>query len=99
MTKEKALQIVQGYLDTLLPLDSDDQYVVIEKQILEKPYGWVFLFNSKKFLDSGNIFLSLCGNGPIVVQKDTGKIHQLGSANGLEATIKEFEEAMGWDAA
>lgn len=93
MDKEQALQLVQKYLDKIVLSDNEDKLVVIEDSIIEKPYGWVFIYNSKKFIDTGNIFLSLSGNGPVIVEKDTGQIHQLGSSLSIENAIKDYEDS------
>ncbi|GHU01662.1 hypothetical protein FACS1894154_11630 [Betaproteobacteria bacterium] len=92
MTKEQAALCAQAYLDNLSRSDLGDRYVLIEESTIEKPYGWIFVFNSKKFLDTGNFIYALGGNGPIIVEKDTGVLHQLGTAMSLENSIKEFEE-------
>ncbi|WP_321818698.1 MULTISPECIES: YrhB domain-containing protein [unclassified Paraburkholderia] len=96
ITKDQALHIVQNYLDEEISSGSEKKYVVMDDKTIEKSYGWVFIFNSKKYLETGNMLYALGGNGPIVVEKETGKIHQLGTALSLQNSIKQFETANGF---
>lgn len=95
MTIEAAMTLVQSYLDEK-SLSAEDNLVILKDKVVEKEYGWIFIFNSKRFIETGNILYSLGGNGPIVVEKESGKFHELGSAKDFEDTIKEFEEDMGF---
>jgi hypothetical protein len=93
--KKQALERVQAYLHNLNLAGGADEYVVVESRTIEKQYGWVFVFNSKKFVETGNILYALGGNGPIIVEKDSGTLHQLGTASSLQDSVKEFEVANG----
>ena len=68
-----------------------DNLVIIESSIIEKDYGWVFFYNSKKFVETNNSRHFLVGNGPIVVEKADGSIHKLGTAGGAQHQIKLYE--------
>ncbi|HDR9875543.1 TPA: hypothetical protein QDE50_00455 [Burkholderia cenocepacia] len=97
LNKDQALQRVREYLDGMASSESTGGYVVVEGKTIEKQYGWVFVFNSRKYLETGNILFSLGGNGPIVVERESGRLHQLGSALSLQESVKQFEEANGFD--
>jgi hypothetical protein len=93
-TLEQAMQVAQNHLDEK-SRGKDDGLQILEDKVVEKKYGWIFRFNSKKFLETGNILYSLGGNGPIVVERESGKIHELGSAMAFDETVKEFEDYLG----
>ncbi|KUY80796.1 MULTISPECIES: YrhB domain-containing protein [Burkholderia] len=97
ITKDQALQLVREYLDQMDSTESIGGYAVVEGKTIEKQYGWVFVFNSKKYLETGNIIFSLGGNGPIIVERENGRLHQLGSASSLQDSVRQFEEANGFD--
>ncbi len=44
-------------LDGLHPerLDADDGFVVLDGETIEKPYGWIFFYQSKKYLETGEL--------------------------------------------
>lgn len=59
-------------------LASDDEPVAIthEHEMVE---GWLFCFQSLRYLQSGEISDALAGNGPIFVDRHTGEQHALGT--------------------
>jgi len=65
-----------------------------EASTIEKPYGWVFFYNSKAFLESGNVLHRLAGNGPIVVNKNTGNLEMLRATKPIQATLQEYERSL-----
>ncbi len=92
---ETAKKIVQEDLDSIRKYE-DDRFVIIDEATIEKSYGWIFFFNSKKFLETGDFLYALGGNGPIAVEKETGQLHKLGTAHPSEYYIKEFERKKGY---
>ncbi len=40
----------------------------------EKPYGWIFSYDSQRFIDTGNHEYCLIGNGPLLVEKISGEV-------------------------
>ncbi len=65
-------------------------FAIVESHTIEKPYGWIFFYQSKKFLESGLSQDKLTGNGPIIVNKYDGTIEFLGSSTTWEL-IAEYE--------
>lgn len=60
-----------------------------------KRYGWILLYNTRSFIETGDVLDALGGNGPVVVSHD-GKVFPLGSASSAEETIAAFERERGW---
>ncbi|MDB4946731.1 MAG: hypothetical protein JWP97_6265 [Labilithrix sp.] len=65
---------------------------LVEEMTLEKPYGWVFFYNSRRYVETRDIFQSVAGNGPVVVLAATGEAVRLGSARRPEEEIAAFEK-------
>ena len=63
--------------------------------VLTKPYGWIFFYNSKRYIETKDPLDALGGNGPFVVLRADGAIYQLGSAREPEVYIYEFELKFG----
>jgi hypothetical protein len=59
---------------------------------LVKPYGWIFFYNARRYLESGDIAQSVAGNGPVVVLAETGEPFVLGTARRPEEQIAVFEQ-------
>lgn len=56
------------------------------------PEGWFFCFQSREYLETGEFSAQLVGNSPFLVDKDTGEIHELGTAYPIEKYLQEYEE-------
>lgn len=54
--------------------------------------GWFFYFQSRVYLETGDFSAQLIGNSPFVIDKDTGEIHELGTAYPIEKYLQEYEE-------
>lgn len=50
-------------------------------------FGWVFVYQSQKYLASGNCEDMWVGNGPFLVNRFTGNLHSFGSADGPTSRI------------
>ncbi len=90
LTKDEALEIVKSRLDEMSP--SDDVYVVVDEGTIEKPYGWVFFYNSKTYLETDDYRYQLAGNGPVIVNKSNGTAEFFGASESPEVLIAEYEK-------
>ena len=59
----------------------------------DKPYGWVFHYNSKDY-DPNDIFTYLVGNAPIIVDRVDGELRVTGNAFPTEHYIQEYEATL-----
>lgn len=55
---------------------------------------WVFFYNSRAYLETGSFSHALAGNGPIVVERSTGAVHQLTTARPVEEQLDELRRAV-----
>lgn len=53
--------------------------LVLSESMAETKTGWVFFYNSQRFIETGNFSFALGGNGPIFIARD-GTIRHLGTA-------------------
>ncbi|WP_046658604.1 YrhB domain-containing protein [Lysobacter capsici] len=49
---------------------SQDEFVLVPEHTQEIARGWVFFYNSREFVETGNASAMLAGNGPILVERD-----------------------------
>jgi hypothetical protein len=76
ITFQDALIIAEKFLNDLqMPLDDDDM-MINGKKCVEVANGWIFFYNSKGYLESGDKKKMLVGNGPLYVD-DQGRLTQL----------------------
>jgi hypothetical protein len=91
LSKTEALEIVSKKLQEMRP---SDPFVVVEKSTIERPFGWVFFYNSKKFVETGEFGDRLLGNGPVIVNKHNGSVEFLGSSRPPLEFVEEYERRL-----
>jgi len=68
----------------------DDEPSIADDATREENFGWVFFYNTKRFLESGDMQWALGGNAPLIVDRRTGELHVTGTAHPIEHYIEEF---------
>ena len=89
VTFQKAREIVEKTIQRHL-VGPDDKLIIIDDQIIEKPYAWIFPYTSQRCLADPNIGLG--GNSPIFVNKEDGKTSSFRSGLSIDGMIEEYEE-------
>lgn len=87
ITCEDAEAIAKRYLDDLQK-EIGDPLQLTKTQ--EESFGWVFFYQTKEFLETGNLSAMLAGNAPFIVNRRDGGIHVLGTANPVDVYLREY---------
>ena len=95
LDRQQAQRIVEGMIGEIDD-DLDDWAVVQEDLTIEKPWGWVFFYQSRRYLETGEFSSQLVGNSPIIVNRATGVATMTGTAEPVEAYIREYEQEIGF---
>ncbi|MBI1178492.1 hypothetical protein GC207_13745 [bacterium] len=85
LTKEEAQRLV---LTRLNSSHTPDEIVITET--IERPFGWVFCYNSKSYVETGDDGRCLSGNHPILVDRYNSTLHFTGLGN-IEDYIDRYE--------
>ncbi len=72
--------------------DAGREFAILVGNTLERERAWVFFYNSRKFVESRNFNDRIFGNGPIIVEKLTGRVVLHGSNVDLEQALKIYGE-------
>jgi hypothetical protein len=77
---------------------NEEQFAHVELSILDEftreyPYGWVFFYQAKRFVETGNPRHMVGGNAPILIHRRTGTPHILGTGARLEQYLEPYERA------
>ena len=91
LTKTEALELVSEKLRHMGT--PDNPLAVVEKSTIERPFGWVFFYNSKKYIETGVFRYRLAGNGPVIVNKSTQVVEFCGSNKPVQELIEDYEKA------
>jgi len=70
---ESALEIAERLLDAEVRRSLDEEVVINLKTVQETPHFWVFFYNTRAFIETKSMVHSLAGNGPVLVEKATGR--------------------------
>ncbi|MGY8768593.1 MAG: YrhB domain-containing protein [Pirellulales bacterium] len=89
MTREEAQRKAEEYLASQ---ESDLGLVILENATLEFSYGWVFFYQTRKFVKTGWENDPIAGNAPILIDRRDGSLHVTGTAQNTEYYIQNFED-------
>lgn len=92
LEKSDAMELVSKRLKEMAP--PNIQLVVIDEKTIERPFGWIFFYNSKKYVETGSIIHRLGGNGPVFVNKSTASIEFFGSTPPFEEVLANYESRL-----
>lgn len=67
MDLKKARAIAEAYIVENMHPAEQDSYVIVDAGIIVDRLGWYFPYQSRIFLETGNIDFALVGNWPIYV--------------------------------
>ncbi|HGW5897099.1 TPA: YrhB domain-containing protein [Pseudomonas aeruginosa] len=78
-----ALKKAKEYLmDSEVPLQ-----ITYEGEFSE---GWYFCYQSKEFMETGNLSAQLAGDAPFLIDRQSGELHILGTAKPLESYLDDY---------
>ncbi len=83
--KERAFDLAQAVVNAL-SADAIDEFEIETGKTKETKNGWVFFYNSKRFIHDKDSMYQLAGNGPIFVSS-TGIVRKLSSAADWQTQI------------
>jgi hypothetical protein len=88
---EQALDIARRFIGDI-DVEADDTMVVREDLTKELPFGWVFFYDAKRFVDTGDPKYVIRGNAPLIIDRADGSTRLTGTARPLNHYIQEFEK-------
>jgi hypothetical protein len=70
----------------------EPELAIVDGEPSETDHAWIFFYNTKRYLETGEFSEALAGNGPILVNKRTGVVEAFGTAIPLEKLFAEYEK-------
>lgn len=65
--------------------------VILDDKTIERDFGWVFFYESREYLDTGQFGFRMLGNAPIIIDRRDGSLHVTGTAQPVEHYIAAYE--------
>jgi hypothetical protein len=82
-------------LEQLKKFQSPDHPIAISQaKTIERPFGWIFFYNTRKYLETGNVIDGLAGNWPFLVNKYNGSVVVMRSDQSVNDFIGEYEHSL-----
>lgn len=74
-----------------LEVEAGEELAFLDDEVLERSFGWIFFYNTKRFLRTKKPRDALAGNGPLLVDKRRSSVIQLGTAHPIELYLDHYE--------
>ena len=87
--RERARERAHAYLATAVP-DFDARFTIVDDNTLDAGWCWVFFWDSKRALETGELADAIAGNAPIAVDKESGDVHVTGTAHPVEYYLEQL---------
>lgn len=87
---EEAIKTVNREL-AMVTEGSGIEVAIVDTETTERDFGWVFRYESKKTIETGDVREAISGNGPIIVDRYSGILRRFGSLDSSESAISQYE--------
>ncbi len=73
------------------PMPMSAECVVLEEHTQEFPWGWLFFFQSRVFVETSDHAQMLVGNAPLIANRYDGQLRWTGTAYPVAHYVREYE--------
>src|SRR6188768_3437442 len=97
LTKEQAHALIVAEINRSQKDDDAGTPIalaIVDEHTIERPWGWVFFYNSRRFVETRDFRHALAGNAPYIVNRHTGEIRLTGTAHKIEYYIAHYERSL-----
>jgi reverse gyrase len=95
ITEEEARRRAEEELQRLF-VDAATLLHVFDRPSLTRPYGWVFSWQSERYLETRDFMDVVVANSPLLVLRSSGKVIALPTCRTAEDSLARYEQ--GWEA-
>ncbi|WP_147277024.1 YrhB domain-containing protein [Runella aurantiaca] len=95
LSKNKMVDYYQARtiaLEKMATFSPAKDIVLWEEKTITKPYGWIFIFTTEKYIETRNPNDTRPGTPAIIVEYQTGLATETPSSVPLETFLREFEK-------
>jgi hypothetical protein len=89
LTREQARELVAR--EVCGPFGNDDELIFIDEHTIERAWGWMFFYTSRKWHETGDVMHAVAGNAPILVERESGRLITTGTARSPEHYLQNYE--------
>jgi hypothetical protein len=92
LTFQQARQIAENKIKEKYILGDAGGLAILDGETIEKPYAWIFFYNSNRFIETDDDTYALGGNAPLFISKADGQIRTFRTGLSVDEMIEEYEE-------
>lgn len=89
VTKARALEIARKLV---AELSDQHDFVILEDKTVERPFGWVFFYTTRQYLETGDRKYLVPGAAPLVVHRADGSTEHLATSVPPARAIEIYEK-------
>ena len=87
--KQEAQSLAEQHLSKMR-ISPPTELAILGEHTMETDFGWVFFWNSKKYVETDEFRYALAGNAPLIVDRRDGSIHETSTAEPIEEIIERY---------
>lgn len=91
---QEAKSLVEQEIDKNQNSHSKIECVILEEETIEKEWGWVFFYQSKQYVETGDFRCMLGGNAPYLVNRHSGILTVTGTTHDIDFYLNEYEKIL-----
>jgi len=95
LNKAQARTLVETRL-RLLERSMRMPLAILDDKTIERPWGWVFFWNSVVYRDSRDPARMVAGLAPFLINRRTGERGPTGTAHPVDTYIRRYERQLFW---
>ncbi len=96
LTLEEARSVAQADLDKGRAHNPDvEEVVILDQYTIAREWGWVFFYQSRRYVETGDRRHFLGGNAPLIVNRFDGSVRRTGTARPTEEYVERYERSLG----
>ncbi len=65
---------------------------ILDEETIEFEYGWMFFYQSKEYIETGNLDKLVGGNAPIIFDKFESQLYVTGTGNSEDYYLEKFKD-------
>lgn len=91
LSYQQCLQIATDHV-SFGSTDPEHDCIILTDYTIEKPYCFIFFYNNRIFIETGNFSYALGGNSPLFISKLDGSVSNFRTGLSTEEMIDTYEE-------
>jgi hypothetical protein len=92
INKSEAIDLVEQMLNLGFQDNEAGRLKVVDERTIKRDYGWIFFYNTERYLMSKERRFGAIGNGPIAFLVASKHMYKLRSDISLGDALSEFEK-------